>query len=148
MHDIKVSNPKMTVYSSFFISITCFFSENCSKSIYYALFWFSTKFPFKWGVIFWNLDRGVIFWVPQSGKIGNTGEFLLFWNGHPSVLGRVLGPLSEKPKMVSRYKFFYGTLLESLAYYLSHIIKFCWWRHDRNYRVTAFISRYLYFEKA
>ena len=39
-----------------------------------------------------------IFWVPKSEIIGDTGEFLHFWNSQRSFFGRVLGSLSEKQK--------------------------------------------------
>ena len=131
MHDIKVSNPKKILenillgqrYNDillFFIFMACFFFRKLFKKYSVCFILILHKFSFKIRghmTIFWNLVPGVIFRVPQSGKIGDTGEFLLFWNGHLSFFGRVLGPLSEKPKMVSRYKFFYGTLLQNIAYF-------------------------------
>ena len=110
----------ITMYSSFFYFYDLFFPRKLFKKYLVCFILILHKFSFKIRVlmtIFWYLVHGVIFRVPHSGKIVDTWEFLLFWNGHPSFFGRVLGPLSEKPKMASRYKFFYGTLLQSLAYF-------------------------------
>ena len=109
----------ITVYSSFLFSWLVFFFRKLFKKylVYFILILHKVSFKMRGHMaIFWNLVQGVIFYFTQLGKIGDTGEFLLFENDLPSFFGRVLGPLSEKPKVVSRYKFFYGTLLQSLAY--------------------------------
>ena len=112
MHDIKVSNPKKTLdnilsrqrYKGillFFIFVArfffSFFFRKLFKNYLVCFILILHKISYKMRghmTIFWNLVQGVIFRVAQSGKIGDTGEFLLFWNGHPSSFGRVLGPLS------------------------------------------------------
>ena len=70
----------------------------------FILICYKISFKMRFHVtIFWNLAQGGHF--SQSGKIGDTGEFLLFWNGHTR---RVLGSLSKKLRMVSGYNFFTG----------------------------------------
>ena len=70
-------------------------------------FTYYSSFPKGCGYIL-KLSPGGHFPIPQLGKTGNTWEFLLFWNGHPSFFGRVLGPLTENPETASRYEFFMG----------------------------------------
>ena len=125
----QVSNPKKTLENillrqryngirPLFIFMA-WFSQEVVLRVFTMLYSGSPQTSFKMRdhmTIFWNLAQRVIFRVHQSRKVGDTEEFLLFWNGCPSFFGRVLGPLSEKPRMISRYEFFYGTLLQSLPY--------------------------------
>ena len=97
--------------------------SRCSCSFNVFLFVFTMiysvlhKISFKLRVhmtIFWNLAHFHFPGIPIRKNWEYRGvSTVLEWP--PKFFGRVLGPLPEHPKMVSRCKIFCGTLLQSLA---------------------------------
>ena len=110
-------NPHITL-KSFTLTYVSINKSKQDTSKIYSYYWkISKKITCNANVIlqlmkyyFWN--KSIVFNIINSCNI----KLNMIRTNKQSFFRRVLGPLLEKSKMVSGYKFFYGTLLQSLAY--------------------------------